>query len=279
MAAPYIKELAVMRKALAASVRIAQKYQKTGFKTTYKREHFVSPVTDADIACEKATRKVLTKEFPSYGLLGEEIGEDGATDKRFLIDPIDATFSYVRNVMFWGSIIALEEKGEIVAGCFSLPMLRETYWASKGGGAFLNGKRIHVSDKATVRESFLSVHHFRHEADYNDLPTTRLQRECNYRVIAGSLFGVGMVASGRMEGYVCPYFGPWDFAASKIVIEEAGGKWTNQKGVKTIYGEKYHLVGEDAPGKLSRGAGDWMVGTNGKIHDEVLRLGWGKGRK
>lgn len=263
-----------MRKASASAVGIAQRFARDGFDVSYKKMpggKAQSIVTSADIACEKAIRSTLSKSFPSYGFLGEEEGEDGSVDKRFLIDPIDGTSFFARGIPLWGNILALEVQGEIVAGVFALPGVREQYFATKGGGAFVseNGGAptpVRVSSVSDVSDSFLFTFHFRKEPSFDAVPTTPLERACQVRCSFGGLFAASQVIRGNAEGYVTPMFNAWDFAAGKIILEEAGGKFTNQRGERTIYNQPYSI----------QNGGDWVVLTNGKIHNEVLRTGWPK---
>ena len=106
-----------------------------------------SPVTRADREAEQIIRGIFQKRFPTHQLCGEEFGWDknAASDFKWWIDPVDGTRQFIRGIPFWGTLIALEHKGEVVAGVIHHPAIQLTLWAAKGLGCFANGKRVHVS--------------------------------------------------------------------------------------------------------------------------------------
>ncbi len=253
----YHRELRFMRRAANEASRLSERCARNGLKIHDKADH--SQVTDADLACETAIRQRLGNAFPGYGMLGEEEAETGATEgfnRRFVIDPIDGTSNFVRGIPSFGPIIALEVNGEIVAGAFNITPLRLHFWAEKGEGAFLNGKRTFVSSVKRVKDAAMSFGNpSRMFHDHAEKPWIRMVRAVKHVRGFGDLLSYGLVAAGRADIAIEAYPKPWDLAEPKIVIEEAGGTFT-VNGKRSIYGKP----------------GDWVVATNGKLHREALKV-------
>src|SRR4030095_268142 len=114
-----------------------------------------TPVTQAARAAEQTIIEVLGRAFPEYGFLGEEFGGSGKTDTRWIVDPIDGTQHFVRRLPICATLIALEEHREITAGVISNPVTGDLYTARRGGGAFINGERVRVSDEADLSQAYL----------------------------------------------------------------------------------------------------------------------------
>jgi len=268
----YQKELEYALKIVKASERITLKFfpgnglsKRARLKIAYKSDK--SPVTIADKACERFLVKELSKKFPDHGFYGEEFGVESthAPDLhgsllRWIIDPIDGTRNFTRGIPYWGTLCGLERindpadgRGEIVAGIMALPALKTVYYASKGNGAYKNGKRIRVSkikelDKSTI--IFGGLSHFigtRYEKPFLDIAKSSYHDRG-----FGDCFGYTFVANGSAEAMLDPIVSPWDVAAIKIIIEEAGGIFTDFEGDSTIY---------------SRTA----IAANSFIHETVLR--------
>lgn len=233
----YLKELEYALKVVKASDRITLKYFRSRSKVNYKPDR--SPVTIADKACEKFLVGEISRKFPDHGFYGEEFGEARAIHEsslRWIIDPIDGTRNFTRGIPYWGTLCGLEHEGEIVAGIMALPALKTTYYASKGHGAYKNGKRVKVSkikelSKATV--IFGGLNYFirtRYEK-----PFLEVVKSSYHDRGFGDCFGYSFVADGSAEVMLDPIVSPWDVAAIKIIIEEAGGIYTDFEGKLTIY--------------------------------------------
>ena len=204
----------------------------------------LSPVSEADEAVERALREILQRERPEDGIVGEEFGVSGASARRWILDPIDGTKNYVRGVPVFGTLIALDENGRIVAGVVSAPALARRWWASRGEGAFCNGRAIHVSRVATIAEAYLSTYALSE-------PFLGLARRA-WRACAFSDFWAHMlVAEGALDAAVEAKLAPWDNAPLIVIVEEAGGRFTDLQSNARIDG----------------GSG---VSTNGLLHDAVL---------
>jgi histidinol-phosphatase len=238
--------------AARAAGRIALKYFRGDFEVALKPDD--TPVTEADREAERVIVEILGRAFPEYGVLGEEFGARGPKEVRWIIDPIDGTKNFVRGIGIWATLIALEERGEITVGVVHNPVTAELYTARRGAGAFRNGDRIRVSDVTELGRSFF-VHaglgivrkggHW--EGFARLLDATDRQRGF------GDYMGYGLVAEGKAEIYAELDLKPWDLAAPKILVEEAGGRFTDFAGRTTIYTST-------------------ALATNGRLHDAALAL-------
>ena len=250
---------AALDRALAAAVdaaraagKIALGYYHGGFEITIKPD--LTPVTQADREAEQAIVGILRAAFPDVGVLGEEFGADGPRERRFIIDPIDGTKNFVRRIPIWATLIALEDDGEVVAGVIHNPLAGEMYTARRGGGARLNGAAIRVSDVAELSAAYLihaGLNILRRGPNWDGF--LRLVDATGRQRGFGDYLGYGYVADGRSEIYAEADLKPWDLAPCKIVIEEAGGRFTDFDGRPTIY------TGT-------------ALATNGRLHDATLAL-------
>ena len=220
-------------------------------------------VTQADTAIERLIRERIGRAYPDHGLVGEEYGtEDGAGTVRWYIDPIDGTHNFMRGVSLFGTLLAVEEDGEVVAGVMSAPALGERWYATRGGGAWAVGslgpaagtpRRIGVSkigaiaDSQVLYSSPLDIE-ASGEAPGFDALVRSAWRDRGF----GDFWGYALVAEGAAEAMI--EVGPksWDLAAPSIVVEEAGGRMTDLHGLRSIH------------------AGTALA-TNGLLHDEVVR--------
>jgi len=249
----------VSQKALDAAVEaaraagaIALKYFRGRFEVTLKPD--ATPVTQADRDAERAIVEILGRAFPDHGVLGEEFGGHGSTEVRWIIDPIDGTKNFVRGIPVWATLIGLEERGEITVGVIHNPVTGELYTARRGGGAFLNGERIHVSAIAELGGATL-VHAglglFREAGRWESF--VRLVDATERQRGFGDYSGYGLVAEGKAELYLEVDLKPWDLAPCKILVEEAGGRFSDLDGRPTIYSGT-------------------ALATNGRLHDAALAL-------
>ena len=238
--------------AAKAAGEIAMRYYRGGFEVTIKPDQ--TPVTQADREAEQAIKRVLGRAFPNDGFLGEEFGEEGPRDRRWIIDPIDGTKNFVRHIPIWAVLIALEEDGQVTTGVVHNPATGELLWARKGEGAWANGERIHVSTCAAMKDAFLihsSLNILRAAGFWAGFE--RLVDATSRQRGFGDYFGYCVVAEGKAEIYAEADLKPWDVAPMKILLEEAGGRLTDFNGKPDIY------TGS-------------VLATNGLLHDEALRL-------
>jgi histidinol-phosphatase len=225
-------------------------------KVETKPDH--TPVSDADEATERAIRALLERRRPHDAIVGEEFGESGAGPRRWVLDPIDGTKNYVRGVPVWATLIALMEGDEVYVGVVSAPALGRRWWASRGQGAWLSAlggepRHLHVSGVATLADASIaypSLHGWDAAPGGRDglLTLDRLVwRTRGY----GDFWQHAMVAEGAVDAAAEPDASLWDLAALAVLVEEAGGRFTD-------------LHGRRGP------AGGSALSSNGALHDTVL---------
>jgi myo-inositol-1(or 4)-monophosphatase len=215
-------------------------------------------VTEADRSSERLIVERLIAHFPSHAIVAEEGGgHESSSGYRWYVDPLDGTTNFAHSFPCFNVTMALESAGELIAGVIFDPVREELFTAERGAGAFLNGKRIHVSeiaklDSALVASGFpsrkrhLSVNiHFYHQLGM----LTHGVRRCGSAAI-----DLAYVACGRLDAFWEFGLNPWDMAAGLLLTAEAGGKYSG------MHGEPHQLRGPD------------VLVDNGLIHDEILTL-------
>ena len=213
----------------------------------------LTPVSEADQAVERALRAHLAQHAPGHGVLGEEYGDEvGGGDYRWVIDPIDGTKSYVRGVPVWATLIALEHRGVPVVGAVSAPALGTRWWASRGSGAYRDGTRVTVSRVARLEDAHLAYSSVRSfEAIGRGEEFLALERRCWRTRAFGDFWSHVLVAEGAADIAAEPVVALWDLAPLLVIVEEAGGRFTDLAGNPTADGGS-------------------AVSTNGLLHDAVL---------
>lgn len=191
-----------------------------------------SPVTLADQEAEQAARTWLTERFPRDGILGEELGhERGDAARQWLIDPIDGTRGFVRGVPLWGTLVACVEDGLVVASALVFPAAGRSVCAARGGGTHADGSRVRVSSVPTLAGATLVATDFVFRGDSLRGPrATALASEVGMARTWGDAYGYMLVATGDAEIMLDAPFHPWDAAPVMLVIEEAGGVFTDWHG-------------------------------------------------
>jgi histidinol-phosphatase len=221
-----------------------------------------SVVTVAD----KLVEDLALKRVKASGLAIDVVGEETSTEiptgpakngrARMIIDPIDGTEEFSRGIPTFGTLIGIEENGEIIAGMVSAPALSQgtRWWAYRGEGAYRSGKRIHVSARRTLQEAMVFTTGT--GSSKNMEARSTLRRMADAARSSRSLGGFWqhmLVAEGAIEAAVDWVSKPWDLAPLGVIVEEAGGKSTTIDGERTIYKGRF-------------------VSTNGILHDEILKL-------
>ena len=230
------KEIEVARKAATRSAELALKHQAAGLQAETKPDN--SPVTLADKESEKLIVAALEEAFPDDGFLAEEgARKEAKSGRRWIIDPIDGTRDFVRGNPLWCVLIGLEDHGEIVAGVAHLPMLGQTYWASRGNGAYRNDSRIHVSSIADISMAVLSLNGISRMSDapFAGKVIDWAGRFWSCRSLGGTPDAM-LTAAGQMEVWIEPKVAAWDLAATQVILEEAGAVFFSFSGERTIYG-------------------------------------------
>jgi histidinol-phosphatase len=204
-----------------------------------------SPVTIADRNAEEILRKKLSKNFPEHGIIGEEFGNHNAdAEWVWTIDPVDGTRSFIQGLPLFASLICLLHKGKPVIGIIELPALKETAWAVKGKGAFLNGKPLKVSKQKKLQGAFIAVadgYCFRQQKQTFLL--NKLNKEAKIVRTYPDAFGHLMAIRGSVDAMVDPLAKIWDYAPCKILAQEAGGKFANFSGNQASIDEGTAIVG------------------------------------
>jgi histidinol-phosphatase len=188
-----------------------------------------TPVTEADRAVEAELRNILHEERRRDAVVGEEGGESGSGRRRWLIDPIDGTRNYSRGVPVWATLIALEEDGRVVLGVVSAPALHRRWWAERGGGAHAGGDRVHVSGVRRPEDAVLSF--------ALEQPLPSLAARAWHARGYGDFWSHMLVAEGAIDGAIDAIgVSAWDLAAVQVIVEEAGGTFTDFAGEARIDG-------------------------------------------
>ncbi|MDE3058071.1 MAG: inositol monophosphatase [Bacteroidota bacterium] len=216
-------------------------------------------VTEIDKQSEAIIIKKIKQHFPLHDILAEESGSHNQKSEfRWVIDPLDGTTNFTHAFPIFAVSIGVEHNGEVVAGAVYDPSSDEMFSTEKGAGAFLNGKRIHVSSSATLIESLL-VTGFPYNVKEN--PHHAVEHFVNFlmegqgvRRLGAAAIDLAYVAAGRLDGFWEVFLNPWDKAAGTLLVQEAGGTVTNFRGKPASI---------DEPNTLA---------TNGKIHDRMLEI-------
>jgi histidinol-phosphatase len=231
--------------------RITLGHFQTGLTAERKADN--TPVTIADRQAEQKLRELITRYWPDHGLLGEEFGQQpGSSGYRWLIDPIDGTKSFVCGVPLYATLLALTKDDEPLLGVAHFPALKETVYALRGHGCYWNGRRAHVSTVDNLADAILlcsDLNTFgeRAPAWQRLIDATYVQRTW------GDAYGYCLVATGRADIHVDPIMALWDCGPFQVILEEAGGAFTDWQGNPTIYAEE-------------------SVATNGRLHAQVMDL-------
>lgn len=244
------EELALANELADRAGEIAMSYFGGDFAVHEKADR--SPVTEADLAIEAMVREAVKDRFPHDAVLGEEGGLEGEGSRRWIVDPIDGTKNFADGVQVWATLIALAVDDEPVLGLVNAPALGERYEAVRGGGARLNGEPIQVSRADRVPRAFVV-----YSGVEEWLPGPRreaflhLVREARRTRGLGDFWGHVLVARGAADVMLEDELATWDWAASKVIVEEAGGRMTTFEGTPLSHGSS-------------------VLTTNGLLHDEIV---------
>jgi myo-inositol-1(or 4)-monophosphatase len=253
------KFLKVAIHAAESSGKIVLDYFEKLHDFTQKTENMRDLVTEVDLLSERCIKKKIKRSFPNHSIIGEESGADNRnSDYMWHIDPLDGTVNYSQGIPLCVVSIALEKCGEIIMGVIFNPFAEEMFFASKGNGAFLNGKSIHVSTKKSIEEglfvaAFSALHSKAKMKEYeifgkiNDISRGALR-------LGSAALALAFVACGRLDGFWAKDLFSWDIAAGVVLVIEAGGK------VSTVEGSSFILDGTS------------LVATNENIHNGFLEI-------
>ena len=227
----------------------------------------LTPVSEADRAVEQAMREHLASRRPDDTVFGEEYGGaapsgagGGTATRRWIVDPIDGTKGYVRGMQVWGTLLALEDAGEMVVGVVSAPAMGRRWWAARGSGAFTtdvagaDSRPIRVSairELADAQMCFGGHEEWRQSGRLEVLLT--LSERCWRTRGYGDFWQYMLVAEGAAEIALDPTVALWDVAAPMVIVQEAGGRFTDFSGAVTA-------------------AGGDGIGSNGHVHDAARSI-------
>lgn len=205
----------------------------------------LTPVTDVDRGIERALRERIEQERPGAVVLGEELGgASAAGGERWIVDPIDGTRNFVRGIPIYATLVALERDGDVVVGVASAPALARRWWAYRGEGAYLDGRRLRVSAVSRIEDAVFSYTSIRDGV-------AELARRAWHARTFSDFWQHMLVAEGAADAAVDHVVDQWDVAAVKVIVEEAGGRATDLAGRPAIDGGS-------------------LLSTNGLLHEEVL---------
>lgn len=217
-------------------------------------------VTRADLAISDFMKRRLKEEFPEVGFISEEEEMHAEEGKAYwILDPIDGTTNFMHAMTICGVSLGLYADGDIQLGVIYAPYTQELFWAQKGKGAYLNGKRIYCSQYDKMRDCIGALEY---NAYYkNDYKAAFKQAHDIFfafqdiRTLGSATMELAYVACGRLDAFLGRFLKPWDYAAAKILIEEAGGKLSDLEGEVRLLELNRHIVA-----------------SNANIHDEFLQL-------
>ena len=210
-----------------------------------------SPVTEADLGIEDLFRKEASEQFPDDGVHGEEGGLDARGDRLWVVDPIDGTKNFAAGIPVWATLIALVADGEVMLGVVDAPALAERYEAVRGGGARLNGRPIGVSTVESLDEATIAHPSLSEWPALTRSALVELLGMARRAVGYGDFWGHCLVARGAADAMLESRLRIWDWAAVRVVLEEAGGRMTAFDG-----------------GSCTDGGS--VLSTNGRLHETLL---------
>jgi myo-inositol-1(or 4)-monophosphatase len=204
-------------------------------------------VTVADRASEAYLIGEIRKAFPDHAINAEESGDIlGSVDHKWFIDPLDGTLNYAHGIPIYSVSVGYAHKGEMMLGVVYDPVLRECFWAERGGGAYLNEKPIHVSNFVDLIDCLLAT------GFPNEVWGTPGDNIGNFfhfsqvsqtvRRLGSAALDIAYVAAGRLDGFWSVSIYPWDFAAGALMVQEAGGVVTDVFGVLDVMQKPYSIV-------------------------------------
>ena len=252
----YAHELSVAINLARQSGDIQQKARHE--TVSIKKKSDTSPVSEIDTACETLIRAGVLASFPDDGFLGEESGGlDGTSGRRWIVDPLDGTRPFIRRIPTYSTLIALEENHLPVLGVIHLPAMNITCWASSGNGAFLNGQPIRVAPTAHLGDAMGSALGFvEHQDSALRDKLLSVMRSWDYTYGFMDAYSYVCVASGRLDCCVNLLDKPWDCAAAACIVTEAGGTYSDIKGVQSVHNGSFVV----SNGLLHQGILDFFAG-------------------
>lgn len=199
-------------------------------RLTADRKGDNTPVTIADREAERKLRQMIGERYPDHAIIGEEFAvKEGNGRFTWVLDPIDGTKSFVSGVPLYSTLVALLEEGEPLLGIIHMPALNETVYALRGSGCYWNGRRAHTSTVDNLADARLLVSGLNYFGP-KQAAWERLLRATYFQRTWGDAYGYALVATGRAEIMLDPALAPWDAGPLRVIMEEAGGTFTDWQG-------------------------------------------------
>jgi myo-inositol-1(or 4)-monophosphatase len=247
----------IAKKAALAAAEIHLRYFNTDLQIETKSTHY-DLRTVADIESEKLIVSIIQETFPDHNIIAEENKYlQTSSEYTWIIDPLDGTSNFAHRFPIFSVSIALAYKGSVILGAVCDPTRKELFFGLKGAGAFLNDKRILVTKNQSLKQAILITGFYYDRGDkmiraLDDMKSFLLAGIVGIRRLGSAALDLCNVASGRADGYWEFKLNPWDFAAGKLIVEEAGGKVTDNSGEKVGIAPSY------------------IVASNGLLHETLL---------
>ncbi len=232
-------------------------YWRKGVDTNFKSDN--SPLTVTDKEAERANHRAIQQTFPGDQMVGEEEGSSvgigtAGSARKWIIDPIDGTYNFVRGIPFFSTLLALEEDGDIIVGVIHAPAAGDTYWAARHAGAYKNGRSVSVSHIETLDKSQFNFGGLNRVFSSGFGKGFEQIVKSTYRQRGfGDYLSLGYVFEGKAEAALEVGVCAWDLAPVKVLIEEAGGRYSDLQGGDSIY------------------TGSCLI-SNGLVHEELLEM-------
>jgi myo-inositol-1(or 4)-monophosphatase len=255
-------EIKKFRQVLTEAVDESAEILKRSFNTQFKigrKKDYSDLVTEIDKKSEARIIEIIHKHYPDHNVLSEECGDlNKESDYVWIADPIDGTVNYAHSVPIFCVSLALEIKGEVRLGMVYNPVSGERFYAEKGKGAYLQDRKVKVSEIKELKDSLL-VTGFPYGARDNrdhciDHFNNFIRAGLPIRRLGSAALDMCYIACGRFDGFWEVSLNPWDVAAGYLMVNEAGGK------VSSFKGEKYSIYNKQ------------LLATNGRIHDEMIEI-------
>ena len=251
------KELGVAERAVKAAAKIL--IDRYGHVSEISKKGEIDLVTEADLMAERSILEIISRNFPKDDILSEEAGvKKKGSDRIWIIDPLDGTTNFVHGFPFCGVSLAFEYEEKPVFGIVYNPFMDEYFEAERGAGALLNKKPIQVSSTIDISASLLATG-FPYDIHKNpkkimEIFSRMITRAQGLRRAGSAALDLCYVAAGKFDGFWEQGLKPWDTAAGKLIVDEAGGKVTTFEG--TNYTPFHNTI----------------IASNGNIHDELVRI-------
>ena len=250
---PKFKKVAFL--AVRKAGKIIEKNFRKINKVSFKKD--LSLLTKVDIASEKTITQLIKNNFPSHNILAEERGGKIGNNYTWIIDPLDGTTNYSRNIPFFSISLALTYRRNPILGVIFNPISKELYFAEKGKGAFLNGQRIKETQQQILSRALILFNKYRTEDAFRKIHKiigVVGKKSPGFRIFGSVTLTLCYLASGKSDACFAAGMNPWDLSARVLIIKEAGGKVTNLKGEDWQLGEKD------------------IIAANKKLHNQLLKL-------